>query len=182
MKMILGKTIRLRAVEREDLKLLVAWLNDPEVRENLSMYNPISMGHEELWYETTLKRPSDEQPLAIEVLEKENWVIIGDISLMHLNWKVREAEVGLFIGEKSYWNRGFGRKAIRLILRHAFQTMNLNRVFLRVNETNLRGIRSYEKTGFVHEGRLRQAAFLNGHYIDLLLMGILRSEWQDEEN
>jgi RimJ/RimL family protein N-acetyltransferase len=179
--MILGKTIRLRALEREDLKLLAGWLNDPEVRKNLSMYNPISMGQEEIWYENMLKQPSDEQPLAIEVPEEEGWRLIGDISLMHLNWRVRDAELGLYIGEKSFWNRGFGRKAIRLLLRHAFQTMNLNRVYLRVNETNLRGIRSYEKAGFMHEGRMRQAAFLDGHYIDLLLMSILRNEWQDED-
>jgi len=66
-----------------------------------------------------------------------------------------------------------------LLLRHGFLTLNLNRVFLRVFETNPRAIRSYEKAGFIHEGRLRQAEFRDGQYVDILLMSVLRSEWED---
>jgi diamine N-acetyltransferase len=57
--------------------------------------------------------------------------------------------------------------------------LNLNRIFLRVYENNPRAIRAYEKTGFVHEGRLRQGHFHNGEYLDVLLMGVLRAEWQE---
>ena len=67
---------------------------------------------------------------------------------------------------------------MRLILKHGFETLNLNRIFLRVYANNPRAIRSYEKVGFVHEGTMRQSAYKDGQYIDVVFMSILRSEWQ----
>ena len=81
------------------------------------------------------------------------------------------------IGDKSVWNQGYGTETMRLLLRHAFQTLNLRRVFLRVNSDNLYAIRTYEKVGFMHEGRLRQAVYIDGEYDDLLMMSVLRTEW-----
>ena len=74
--------------------------------------------------------------------------------------------MGLFIGDKSCWNKGYGTEVMRLLLRSGFETLNLNRIFLRVDEANKGGIRAYEKAGFVHEGRLRQAVFRDGEYRD----------------
>lgn len=179
--MIIGKRIRLRAIEREDLPRFKSWLNDPEVRQGLSLYLPLSMSDEESWFAEMLKRPPEERSLGIEANHDGQWVFLGNVGFVHLGWRDREAEVGIFIGEKSYWNQGYGREAMRLMLRHAFNTLNLNRVSLRVFETNLRAIHSYENAGFKHEGRMRQARFQDGQYIDILLMSVLRSEWQDAE-
>ena len=121
------------------------------------------------------------QPLAIEVFTSDGWQLVGNISLHNIEQINRCAEVGLFIGDKEYWNQGYGREAMRLMLRHAFDHLNLNRVYLRVYETNPRGIRSYERAGFVQEGRLRQAQYFNGIFVDVLIMSVLRSEWQDSE-
>lgn len=177
--MILGKRIRLRAVERGDLPRFVAWLNDPEVRENLMLNLPLSMAQEERWFEGMLNRPQAEMPLAIEILTPEGWVMIGNVGLHEINLTARWAEVGIFIGEKKYWNQGYGRDALRLMLRHAFNNLNLHRVELRVYENNPRAIKAYENTGFVHEGRMRQKVFKNGQYVDELVMAVLRSEWTD---
>jgi RimJ/RimL family protein N-acetyltransferase len=68
-----------------------------------------------------------------------------------------------------------------LLLGLGFETMNLNRIFLRVNEANKGGIRAYEKAGFVHEGRFRQGTFQNGKYSDMLLMSVLRAEWNPKK-
>lgn len=81
------------------------------------------------------------------------------------------------IGEKSYWNKGYGTEAVRLLAKHGFHTINLHRIYLRVLENNLRAIRAYEKAGFTHEGRQRQADYKNGMYIDLLVMSMLQSEF-----
>lgn len=179
--MILGKTIRLRAIERDDLKLLVTWLNDPDVCRNLSLYLPLSINQEEAWYENMLKGSADEFPLMIEVMDEERWIAIGEMSLMNIDWRVRQAEVGIFLGEKRFWNRGYGQRAMSLMLKHAFQNLTLNRVYLRVNETNPRAIHVYEKVGFVHEGKMRQAGIVDGQHIDLFYMSVLRSEWQNVE-
>jgi len=81
------------------------------------------------------------------------------------------------IGDKSYWNQGYGTEALRLLLRVGFETLNLHRIFLRVYETNPRAIRAYEKAGFVQEGRQRQAEFKDGRYIDVLVMSMLVAEY-----
>ena len=179
--MIIGKRVRLRALEREDLPQYVRWLNDPEVIKGLLINLPLSLAKEEDWFDNVLKGPEAEMPLAIEVQKEGNWLHIGSISLQGINWFDRLAEVGVVIGEKAYWNQGFGRDAMNLMLRHGFNTLNLNRIYLRVYENNLRGIRSYEYAGFIHEGRMRQAKYQEGNYIDILIMGILRSEWKNIE-
>ncbi len=179
--MIQDNGIRLRAMERNDLPRFVTWLNDPEVIANLIIKVPLSLAQEELWFEQVLKRPVEEQPLVIEVLVNDTWSPIGNIGLQDFDWKSRCSEVGIFIGEKSLWNKGWGTQTMRLLLRYAFKTLNLHRVKLYVYETNPRAIQSYRKAGFIEEGRLRQEEFLNGKYTDVIMMGILQSEWQDNQ-
>ena len=176
--MIIGDGIRLRAIERSDLPRYVNWLNDPEVRQYLMMVSPLSLTFEEQWYESMIKRPMEEQAMMMEVFTEDGWKPIGNIGLMSVSNIDRDGELGLFIGEKSEWNKGYGRKAIQLMLSFAFNTLNLNRVYLRVVAENQRGIRSYKAVGFVEEGRMREAKFLNGSYHDMLLMSVLRSEWK----
>jgi RimJ/RimL family protein N-acetyltransferase len=185
--MIYGEHIRLRRNERSDIPKFVEWLNDLEVRRYLLITLPISQANEEQWFDNMLKLPNNEQPYGIEVREivpegaSDHWRLIGNCSFMDINWTVRSSEVGLFIGDKSCWNKGYGTEVMRLLLRLGFETMNLNRIFLRVDEANKGGIRAYEKAGFVHEGRFRQGTFQNGEYRDMLLMSVLRSEWNPEK-
>jgi RimJ/RimL family protein N-acetyltransferase len=177
MSMIYGEHIRLRAVEREDVKHYYAWVNDPEVTYGLSLYLPMSNVDEEQWFEHSIRRDPNEKPLAIEVREGDGWRLIGNCGVFGIEWINRSGELGIMIGSKSDWNKGHGTEVMTLLLRHCFETLNLNRVFLRVFADNLRAIRAYEKSGFVEEGRLREAVYKHGRYDDLIIMGILRSEW-----
>ena len=185
--MIYGERVRLRRNERSDIPKFVEWLNDPEVHRYLLLGLPISQASEEQWFENMLKLPSNEQPFGIEVSEGEpdggdgHWRLIGNCSFMAINWTTRSAEVGLFIGEKSCWNKGYGTEIMQLLLRLGFDNFNLNRIFLRVDEANKGGIRAYEKAGFVHEGRFRQGNFRDGEYSDMLLMSVLRTEWNPKK-
>lgn len=175
--MIVGDGIRFRAIERDDLPRFVGWFNDPEVLQGLSMFLPMAMWEEEKWFEALSDRPPVERPLAIEILSDDEWIHIGNLGLFDIDDRAHAAELGISIGEKEYWNQGYGTKAMRLLLKHAFETLNLNRVSLRVFANNTRAIRCYEKVGFVEEGRLRQAYYRDGEYIDILWMSVLRSEW-----
>jgi diamine N-acetyltransferase len=176
--MIYGDRIRLRADERADIPHFVEWINDPDVRQGISMYRPLSQAMEEQWFENMLKLPPDEQPFGIDVhTEDGGWKLIGNCGFMDFDWRCRSAEVGIFIGDKTYWDRGYGTEVMRLLLKHGFESLNLNRIFLRVFATNLRAIRCYEKAGFVAEGRLREANYQHGQYIDFIVMSVLRSEY-----
>jgi diamine N-acetyltransferase len=174
---IYGERVRLRAVERDDLPRYVEWLNDPEVIEGLFLFLPMSLNEETQWFEKLSELPAEERPLAVDVLDGQDWVHIGSCGLHNIEWTHRVAEAGIAIGNKSFWNQGHGTAVMRLLLKHGFETLNLHRIFLRVYETNPRAIRTYEKVGFVHEGRMRQALYRQGQYHDILLMSVLRPEW-----
>jgi diamine N-acetyltransferase len=181
--MIYGERIRFRAVEREDLPTFVRWLNDPEVQQGIMIFHPFSQAQEENWFEGMIKRPVEEQVLGIEVKEPlgeegiENWKLIGSLGFTDISWRIRSAEFGILIGEKEYWGKGYGTEAVRLLTQYGFNTLNLNRIFLRVFEDNHRAIRAYEKAGFTLEGRMRQAEFHLGKYLDVLIMSVLRSDF-----
>ena len=177
--MIYGNHIRLRHVECEDLPFFVRWLNDPEVILGLAMHTPLSQAEEDRWFEDTLKRDVDERPLVIEVQVEDIWKMIGNCGFFNIDWRNRSAELGIFIGDKTLWNKGFGTEVMQLLLRHGFTTLNLHRIYLRVFENNFRAIRTYEKAGFTHEGRMRQAEFRDDKYLDVLIMSVLRPEWSN---
>lgn len=180
--MIFGERIRFRGVEQDDLATMVKWMNDPDVLQGIGVYLPFSMLDEQDWFDKMHARPPEEHNLAIEVKElspqdEETWKLIGTCGFFNFDKRNACAEFGIMLGEKAYWNRGFGSEAVRLLVHLGFHTLNLNRIYLRVLETNPRAIRAYEKAGFVHEGRQRQADFRDGKYIDLLVMSILYNEY-----
>jgi RimJ/RimL family protein N-acetyltransferase len=181
-KMIFGERIRFRGVEQADLETFVRWLNDPDVRRGIGLYLPFSSTDEQEWFEKMRQLPPNERVMAIESVEQdphgqETWHLIGTCGFFNFDSRNASAEFGIMIGEKAYWDRGYGTEAVRLLVKHGFNTLNLNRIHLRVFETNPRATRAYEKAGFTHEGCQRQAEFREGKYIDVLVMSILRSEF-----
>lgn len=177
MSMIYGERVRLRAMEHDDTKTAYAWVNDPEVTRNLSLYLPMSTMDEEKWLERAMQGDPNERPLAIEVRDGDGWKLIGNCGVFSIDWVNSSAELGILIGDKSAWNKGYGTEVMTLLLRHCFDTLNLNRAFLRVYADNVRGQRAYLKAGFVEEGRMRQAVYKHGRYDDVILMSVLRADW-----
>jgi RimJ/RimL family protein N-acetyltransferase len=177
MSIIYGKRVRLRSAERSDLDKFVEWINDPEVTEGLTLFLPMSSVDEEKWFDNVMQRPQEEKPLVVDIKDGANWRMIGNSGFFDFDWVARSAEVGIMLGDKTIWNQGYGTEVMILLLRHGFETLNLNRVFLRVYSENKRAIRTYEKAGFVHEGRMRQAVYKRGSYNDVLFMSVLRDEW-----
>ncbi|MDI7275802.1 MAG: GNAT family protein [Anaerolineae bacterium] len=178
--MYYGDRIRLRAIEREDLPTFVRWFNDPEVRRYLMMYEPMSMAKEERWFQGLLER-RDEHLFCIEAAAGDQWVHIGNCGLHKIDWKNRNAEFGIAIGEKAYWGKGYGTDAARTMLRFAFHELNLHRVELEVFDHNARARRCYEKAGYRLEGTRRHALYRDGQYHDVHVMSILRHEFAEGE-
>jgi RimJ/RimL family protein N-acetyltransferase len=179
--MIYGVRIRLRAPERSDIPKFVQWINDPEVLVGLQQVLPFSSVDEENWFDSMISRPMAEHILVIEYSLGDKWIPIGSLGFHNIDWRIRQAEIGIMIGEKLYWNKGFGSEAMELMIANGFKTLNFNRIALEVYETNPRAIHVYEKLGFVHEGRKRQGMYKDGRYIDVLMMSILRSEWEGRD-
>lgn len=103
---------------------------------------------------------------------------MGQIDLIKIDSQARHAEMAIVLCPDSQ-GRGLGRKAVQLMLKCAFMSWNLNRVYLHVDADNLRAIRCYEACGFQIEGRLRADRYREGRYRDTICMGILRKEWEE---
>lgn len=104
--------------------------------------------------------------------------LIGETGVWSTATPNRDAWVAIGIGEREYWGKGYGSDAMNVILRFCFRELNLYRVSLSTFEYNPRAIRSYEKVGFVHEGRQRKGLLRYGRRWDVVYMGILRDEWE----
>ena len=108
-------------------------------------------------------------------------VLIGNIVLRGLSAEHRHAEVGIAIGDGESRGRGYGEDAMRTLCRYGFDDLDLHRIELTTLSYNLRAVRSYEKVGFVLEGRRREHRYKGGRYWDLLHMGLLRSDFRTAE-
>jgi RimJ/RimL family protein N-acetyltransferase len=177
--MLKGKHVTLRAIEREDLPLLAAFNNDLDVELAGGGDPPLPQSLARLqagFDENAAKGGRDGTTFAIVADNK----FIGQCSLFNFHPVAQTCELGITIGDKDYWGRGYGREAVALLLDYGFRHQNLRRIWLRVHAQNERAIKAYQACGFIEEGRLRQHVWSNGRYDDFLFMGILREEEQNQ--
>ncbi len=173
--MIQGKKVKLRAVEQKDLPQVTAALNDPGISMPLGgHYFAISLRCEEKWYDNYLANEYQLSSLVIENLQTGEYM--GNIGFNDISWKNRKATVGLFLNRR-YWSQGYGTDALMALCHFGFTQLNLQRIQLFVYETNKRGIRSYEKCGFQVEVVQKSASYVDGEYVDDLIMGVLVEEF-----
>lgn len=175
--MLKGEKVILRAVEREDLKRLHELERNVElVVQGDGNWQPESFAA----FEKNFEKRLDKEEKAWFVIEVEG-VVIGGIGLHHSNRLDSTSEFGIGIYDPEYVGKGHGVDAIRVLLRWAFRVQNYRRIWLTTAGDNPRAIRAYEKCGFTHEGRLREHIFSDGEYVDLVQMGMLRSEWEAQQ-
>jgi diamine N-acetyltransferase len=173
-----GETVRLRPVHESEVAQLTEWFNDAEVR--------FWLHHSEREDAT----PEDRRPVYIpqasdsllSLAIEGDGRLVGVIHLVDIDRTHGRAELAIVIGQKSAWSRGYGTDAMRTLLRHAFGEMGLRRVHLVTDADNARGIRAYEKAGFVHEGTLRKHRLRLGEPIDMIVMSVLREEWKKRDS
>lgn len=173
-----GQLIRLCAEEPQTLaEALTRWSRDTEYIRLLddAPAQAWSTNKRKQWLEKVLEDPAQRLQFGIRTLADDQ--LIGFVGLGGIHHTHGDAWVGIGIGERAYWGKGYGSEAMRLILRYAFTELNLHRVSLGVFAYNTRARRSYEKCGFQLEGVIRQAFSREGQRWDLFLMGILHSEW-----
>ncbi len=170
--MIAGEHIILRAFERDDAERCYRWMNDPNIVRTLKSRYPIAFQNEIEWLDGAMHPSVNDRHFAIE--RKDDRTHIGNASIHDIEWVSRTAAFGLFVGEPSAWNRGFGGDAIHTLVRFAFDEMNLRKLRISVFEYNDRAKHVLETQGFVQEGRLRREFYREGSYHDLLILSIFR--------
>ena len=162
-----GRLARLRSLTREDLNSVALWDGDEEVTRFSG--RKFTKEAPEGWFSRYI-RSNRTRALAIESLDGK---LIGDLELEEINWRAGTAELRITIGEKDYWNRGYGTDAVQQALRLAFVGLKLRLVYLRVYTSNVRAIRVYQNCGFSREGLLKAGSRRTGSQ-DILLMSLRR--------
>jgi ribosomal-protein-alanine N-acetyltransferase len=172
-----GNKIGLRAMQRSDLLPYADWLANEEVTRYLEMgWRPIAEADLDSVYQ---EATSGRDAVVMMICEKESGRPVGTAGLYLLQWPCRRAQFRILLGEPDVYDRGYGTEATRLILDYGFAKLNLETIYLGVNAENVRAIKTYEKAGFVHEGRQRRFIYRNGQYYDCINMSVLRSEHGD---
>ncbi len=175
-KLFEGKLVRLAAYDKEkDIEIEAKWNCDSDYMRLLDDMPGMLFSVKQMqeWIESI----GENQSLyAIRTLTDDKY--IGTISLGGFTWTDRNAWVGIGIGDRNYWGKGYGTDAMKVLLHYAFTELNLHRVNLSVFGFNERAIKSYEKCGFKYEGTQREAIYKEDQRWDIITMGILQSEWK----
>lgn len=167
--MIEGRLIRLRPFEKSDLEACKEWINHQETATDILRVLPVSMHEHVQWYEKIIV---DEHRVtfAIELLRDKRYV--GNIGLRDIEWINRKGKLWVYLG-KRYWNKGYGKEAVSLFSKYAFDGLNLNKIYLEVARFNEKAIGLYKSLNFEQEGILREDLYLEGKYVDVLRMSLL---------
>jgi len=169
--------VQLSPLEDADGEVLFRWVNDRDLRVLSAPYRPVHYQDHLAWWNSLGKR-DDLVIFGIRRIDTNG--LIGTCQLQHISSIHRTADIQIRIGDAASLGCGFGTEAIRLLVRYAFRDLNLHRVGLQVFADNVRAVRCYEKVGFVREGVQRSSIFVDGRYVDVILMGLLQTEYRGE--
>lgn len=173
---LIGNKVRLEPFNPEkEMIFWEEWDCGSEYRQLLDDV-PVSMVSASIAREHFEEIQGDGALFMVHTVEDDQ--VIGFIELGGFDWAARNGWVGIGIGDSDYRGKGYGTEAMQLLLKYAFECLNLHRVNLCVFSYNERAIRSYEKSGFRYEGTQREVIFKEDQRWDIIDMGILRSEWE----
>lgn len=159
--MLKGKKVYLRLLERRDIAIIYRLCNEEKVKRYNSIPGDINEQN------VNLRK-------ALSIINEKN-VLVGFITYKESNYCSNVYSIGITIGSR-FWNRGYGQDSINTLNKYLFEELNAIRVELEVIKCNERAISCYKKCGFVEEGIKRNKCYIDGKYLDTIIMGILRNE------
>lgn len=163
-KKIIDRLVLLKPKTSRENKQIKIWDKDSEV----SKYREVN------WYKNKKQKNID-----FGIYDKKTSKLIGSVDISSIDLENKHAEIGMAIGNKEYWGKGYGTDTVKTILDYCFDKLGLNKVYLDAWEENKRAIGCYLKCGFKKDGVLRESVFRDGKYHNKRIMSILRGEWQE---
>ena len=173
---IKGKLVTIRAIEEDDLPVLHKWGNDPDIWYMLGGWHfPSSFDSLQAWF-AGVKNDKLNQRFVIEAEGK----VIGTANLVSINWKDKNAEHGMLIGDTANRGKGYAQDCIMSIMRYAFEELGLNRLDTTIIEYNTPSLKVYiDKCGWVKEGQQRKWYFRKGKYWDRVVVGVTHEDYKN---
>jgi RimJ/RimL family protein N-acetyltransferase len=170
--------VALRPVESRDLAKLNAWQNDPETRDLIMGFRgPVRLESTEDWIRNMTEQNLKSRAIFAIGLGGE---IAGIAQLQLIDWVLRTAMLGVYVGDRESRGGGIGEVAVSLILDYGFRALDMHRIGLEVIASNERAKGLYERLGFVREGVIREAYQRGGRREDVEVWGLLQGEWTFE--
>jgi diamine N-acetyltransferase len=177
-KMLKGGKIELVPLEKEHLANSLLWANDMSLNSKMLRVLPVTKVDQDKWYQDILEDPS-KIVFAIKTMKEDKH--IGNTGIYHIDWVHRRGEFWVLIAEQSHWKQGIGKEVASLMLNYVFQNLNLNKLYLNVSADNKQALSLYKKLNFQQEGILKEHYFIEGKYIDIVTMAILRKNFKYEK-
>lgn len=171
----MNNRIYLRALELDDYKTTIQWRKDAEIENMVGRpIRYISSEREKQWIHDCI---FDESRMVLGICLKENDKLIGNVNIQDFDNNSRSCHIPILIGDKSEWGKGYATEARMMALNIAFNERNIQRVWAKVLDTNLPSLKMHEKCGYKQEGVMRRALYKNGGYHDIIMLSILKEEF-----
>lgn len=175
--MLRSERLILRLLSESDTDCIVRWRNQKEIIDNLFSCRGITLDEHICWYRRYVE---SKERIEYIIVKKEDDKEIGTIGFSNIDYQNQKAEYGIMLGELDEWGKGYAKEASIQIIDFGFKQLNLQKVHLRVFEDNKIAVNLYRKLGFLEEGFLRKDIFKDGEFKDVLIMSILRNEWNTD--
>ncbi len=173
-KFLEGRVCYLRPFSEQDIPTWTSWFNHPVTTQLLEQgYFPTTTLNQKERFE---RLGTSTQDLQLAVVERERNQLVGTIALHHIDWIHRTGDISIVIGDDSARGKGIGGEAVKLLVKHAFGKLNLNKLTAGVVAINEASLKLFQSVGFKEEGRLRQQLYMEGRYQDVYRLGLLASE------
>ncbi|HLN25102.1 MAG TPA: GNAT family protein [Patescibacteria group bacterium] len=169
--MLSGPTVSIGPLVPDDFLPIFHWSNDVEASRLNASYRPVDWVSHRAWCDSVGQDPSR---VVFAIRRHNDPKIVGYVEIIHINPTHRSAQLGIRIGAAADRGQGLGKEALRIALHYSWNHLNLNRVSLTTLRHNERAIRAFTAAGFRREGTLRRAEFIDGAWVDLVMMAALR--------
>jgi len=167
-KKLVGKKCYLSPIDVNDAEKFTEWLNDMDILVNLQLYSSVISLENERIFLSNLSKDHN-----YSIIDLETDTLIGNCGFMDIDHINQTSEVGIFIGNKEYRNKGYGTEALSLLIDYGFKALNFHNIMLKVYEYNKGAIKCYEKVGFKQIGKRREALYRNLKKHNIIYMDIL---------
>ena len=170
--MLESERLLLRPVELTDVnETYRSWMNDPVVMQYTeSRFQTHSL---EQIRQYVLSVQADAGSRFFAIVEKQSGKHIGNIKIGHIHPVHRHGDVGIIIGDKASWGKGYATESLRLVAGYARESLKLHKLTAGIYANNIGSIQAFLNAGFVVEGRFSRHWFCDGEYVDGLQMGLL---------
>ena len=170
--------IEIRKIERKDTENIIKWRNSQHVMNVFIDRNQLTEKIHNDWLTNYVDKGYVDQ---FVIHDQDKNVDFGSVFLKNINAEHKKAEIGIFIGEEDYLGKGYGPIALKLLINHGFNDLNLNKIYARVLEFNKRSYNTFVKLGFSMDACLREDVIINGKAENVCIFSILKKEWGRDE-